>query len=100
MGVLVVASFCISRTLYLLDIYYISCRVGCQEKPAISAEAEVDTKGTADDADSRGLLTTNWHELPRNGRSPKGQEGHREKEVSGYRDGGRLATKGTKEKRA
>ena len=30
MGVLVVASFSISRILYLLDVYYTSCGVGCQ----------------------------------------------------------------------
>ena len=37
---------------------------------------------TTDCADSRGLLTTNWHELPRNG-----HRRHREKEVSGYQEG-------------
>jgi hypothetical protein len=30
MGVLVVASFSISRILYLLDVYYTGCEVGCQ----------------------------------------------------------------------
>ena len=30
MGVLVVASFSISRILYLLDVYYTSYEVGCQ----------------------------------------------------------------------
>jgi hypothetical protein len=30
MGVLVVASFSISRILYLLDVYYIRLEVGCQ----------------------------------------------------------------------
>jgi len=30
MGVLVVASFSISRILYLLDVYYIRWEVGCQ----------------------------------------------------------------------
>jgi hypothetical protein len=32
MGVLVVALFSISRILYLLDVYYTPCRVGCQVK--------------------------------------------------------------------
>ena len=32
MGVLVVASFSISRILYLLDVYYTSKTVGCQVK--------------------------------------------------------------------
>jgi hypothetical protein len=32
MGVLVVASFSISRILYLLDVYYIRWEVGCQVK--------------------------------------------------------------------
>jgi hypothetical protein len=32
MGVLVVASFSISRILYLLDVYYIRLEVGCQVK--------------------------------------------------------------------
>jgi len=82
MGVLVVASFSISRSLYLLDIYYTPSEVGRQGKSPITAEAEVDTEGTTDDADSRRLLTTNWHELPRNGR-----RGHREKDVSGYQEG-------------
>jgi hypothetical protein len=82
MGVLVVASFSISRILYLLDIYYTPPEVGGQGKSAIAADAVVDTKGTTDDADSRRLLTTNWHELPR-----KGRRGHREKEISGYQEG-------------
>ena len=72
MGVLVVGSFSISRILYLLDVYYISQTVGCQ----------VNSSLTTDCADSRGLLTTNWHELARNG-----HRGHREKEVSGYQEG-------------
>jgi len=90
--------------------------LGGQGKSPITAEAEVDTKGTTDyadctdywgdrknNADSGGLLTTNSHELTRNGRRgpAKTTAGkHREKEVSGYQEGGRLATKGTKEKRA
>jgi len=80
MGVLVVGSFSISRILYLLDVYYISQTVGCQ----------VNSSLTTDCADSRGLLTTNWHELARNGhRGPaKTTAGkHREKEVSGYQEG-------------
>jgi hypothetical protein len=39
MGVLVVGSFSISRILYLLDMYYTSCGVGCQGKSPISADA-------------------------------------------------------------
>jgi len=63
MGVLVVASFSISRILYLLDIYYTPPGLGRQGKSPITAEAEVDTKGTADDADSHRLLTGDFHEL-------------------------------------
>jgi hypothetical protein len=38
MGVLVVASFSISRILYLLDIYYTPSEVGRQGKSPITAE--------------------------------------------------------------
>jgi hypothetical protein len=48
LGVLVVASFSISRILYLLDVYYIRWDVGCQ----------VNFWLTTDDADCHGLLTT------------------------------------------
>ena len=38
MGVLVVASFCISRILYLLDVYYTSTTVGCQVNSSLTAD--------------------------------------------------------------
>ena len=41
MGVLVVASFSISRILYLLDIYYTPSQLGRQGKSAITAEAVI-----------------------------------------------------------
>ena len=69
-------------TMNLLDIYYTSCGVECQ-------------------VNLWGPRTS--HELARNGRRgpAKTTAGkHGEKEVSGYQEGGRLATKGTKEKRA
>ncbi len=50
MGVLVVASFSISRILYLLDVYYISKTVGCQ----------VNSPLTADYADPFGKLRTGF----------------------------------------
>ena len=38
MGVLAVASFSISRILYLLDVYYISKTVGCQVNSSLTAD--------------------------------------------------------------
>ncbi|MFH0960458.1 MAG: hypothetical protein V1897_17340 [Pseudomonadota bacterium] len=42
MGVLVVASFSISRILYLLDVYYMRLEVGCQVKFLAKREAYLD----------------------------------------------------------
>ena len=38
MGVLVVASFSISRILYLLDVYYTSKTVGCQVNSSLTTD--------------------------------------------------------------
>jgi len=46
---------------FVLKAFGQPSELGGQGKSPITAEAEVDTKGTTDYADSGGLLTTNWH---------------------------------------
>ena len=43
-GVLVVASFSISRILYLLDVYYTSKTVGCQINSSLTTYEEIEVK--------------------------------------------------------
>ena len=63
MGVLVVASFSISRILYLLDIYYRAKTVGCQVKFLAqkgTENREIRSRRIGHGLILTGFLTGNW----------------------------------------